>query len=199
MSQCTTGFEMIWLVTDRIRPLIKSQWGQSSCVNSSSLSFISYSAGQYFSCWNKWSIWISCLGLITFQCRSLTSFSLWGKKKEQIDSWCRAGAHSLKYISLIHLRHNLQICFYFSLSQCRISHKNCMCSLSLSETFFTFVPTSRTRRWIDWAFLLSLTDWLLLAGHDLHLLLFCVEQTNQPFECHHIISLSHVPSQAVNS
>lgn len=48
-------------------------------------------------------------------------------------------------------------------------------------------------------FLFTPACWLLLAGHDLHLLLFCEEQTNQPFECDSIISLPLVSSQAVNS
>lgn len=48
----------------------------------------------------------------------------------------------------------------------------------------TFLPLgadhSTKRSWIDGAFLSSLADWLLLAGHDLSLLLFFVGQTNQP-------------------
>lgn len=49
------------------------------------------------------------------------------------------------------------------------------------KTFLPLGPDHSTKRsWIDGAFLSSLADWLLLAGHDLSLLLFFVGQTNQP-------------------
>lgn len=169
-------------------------------MSTEALSLISFSAGQYFSCWNVWSKCSPCLAQIKFQSTGLTSFSLWGNKKRVL---ARSRSTELKVLFI--LFYFIFIVFYFIQTLCRelfsFWHLNVFFFLfkthikpsliSFLVLLFcrglrlkTFLPLgadhSTKRSWIDGAFLSSLADWLLLAGHDLSLLLFFVGQTNQP-------------------